>query len=51
MSGRAWVIVSHGGTCECGGKEDVIKWKNTETGETVRVCGPCNEAAAAARNV
>lgn len=44
-----WVSVGEGGTCECGSTDQVIKWKNKETGETRRVCVNCNDAAGAAR--
>lgn len=45
-----WKIVSHGGTCDhCGGKEGVVKYRDESTGETQRVCDPCESAAAAVR--
>lgn len=46
-----WKHVGEGGTCECGSKDQVIKYKHADTGEVRRLCVNCEEAAAAVRGV
>jgi len=44
-----WKIKSHGGSCDhCGGRVDVVQYVHEDTGETQRICDPCEQAAAAA---